>query len=619
MASLSGDFNIQEFSDAGAPLASGRLYTYAQGTTTQKTAYTDIAGTIPHTYTSDGLGGLYIALNARGELSAPLYLASGAYDITLKRSDGSTIWTRRADGVSADLASSVGAALVGWSNAGTPVTVEQGLNLLYFGFANVRNTKYAGGAVGDGVTNDTAAFQAAINDVKATGAALIVPYPASFYNITGALDLSVAGQPNLRGISVIGVGGTCQDLPAIKFKHTGVGFDCTGGSGYLFDNLNIGSDAATYPTCAFLFARNNTNGSAGRHRMINCRIVGRFSKANVYSYASEENEYISCCMTNQLAATATKVVCITGNNVLSVSSTFQTIATGSQSNLVHTFHGGDYYNQAGHASSDVFYLDTASAFRLHDAWAYCASATVNGRALIYVDTTNGSSDYCSVIGLTGESSGFLQTEGIYFGDSAATPTGWTIEGCRLPSAAFAIYAHPLVTLDNFQIRGITESASKGLSAAGTVQKSTINSHDMLLVIGTSSHNVLIGKAVQWTITTRTGDYWIDAGTGNVAPSYTAVTLAGAWTNTSGASYNVARYTSDYVNQVRLSGTVTGGVATTTIFTLPAGFRPPKALTLSASCVAGTAVSIFVATDGRVLHNGGSTTDICLDGLTFSTI
>lgn len=115
MASLSGEFNTQEFTDDGAPLVGGRVYTYVNGTTTQKNAYTDIAEAVPHTYTSDGMGGQYIALNARGELPAPLYLASGAYDIVLKRADGSTVWTRRADGTAGatDLAASSGAGLVG--------------------------------------------------------------------------------------------------------------------------------------------------------------------------------------------------------------------------------------------------------------------------------------------------------------------------------------------------------------------------------------------------------------------------------------------------------------------------------------------------------------------------
>jgi hypothetical protein len=98
MASQSGEFNVQQFNDLGDPLIGGRLYTYAYGTTTQKTAYTDPAGAVPHTYTSDGLGGQYIALNARGELPAPLYLGNGPYDLTLKTAAGATIWTRRAQG-----------------------------------------------------------------------------------------------------------------------------------------------------------------------------------------------------------------------------------------------------------------------------------------------------------------------------------------------------------------------------------------------------------------------------------------------------------------------------------------------------------------------------------------
>ncbi len=100
MASLSGVFNTQNFTDLGAFAVGGRLYTYAPGTTTQKTAYTDEAGTIAHTYTSDGSGGQYIAMNARGELPAPLFLAAGGYDLTYKTSAGVTVWTRRARGAS---------------------------------------------------------------------------------------------------------------------------------------------------------------------------------------------------------------------------------------------------------------------------------------------------------------------------------------------------------------------------------------------------------------------------------------------------------------------------------------------------------------------------------------
>ena len=120
-ASQSGVFSLQEFTDLGAPLVAGRLYTYTQGTTTHKTAYTDKDGSIAHTYTSDGVGGQYIGLNARGELPASLYLAAGSYDITLKDSTGATIWTRRADPVddsAAALDSAIRADLASTSDVG---------------------------------------------------------------------------------------------------------------------------------------------------------------------------------------------------------------------------------------------------------------------------------------------------------------------------------------------------------------------------------------------------------------------------------------------------------------------------------------------------------------------
>lgn len=143
-ASQPANFNLQEFTDAGVLLVGGRLYTYAYGTTAQKNAFTDPAGTVPHAYTADGAGGQYIALNARGELPAPLYLGEGSYDITLKRADGSTVWTRKADGVDNAvnaLAKPGGAGNVGYG----PRTVKDALDALYMAdYDAVR--AYKGGA-----------------------------------------------------------------------------------------------------------------------------------------------------------------------------------------------------------------------------------------------------------------------------------------------------------------------------------------------------------------------------------------------------------------------------------------------------------------------------------------
>lgn len=176
-ASQPANFNLQEFSDAGLLLFGGRLYTYAYGTTAQKTAYTDPAGTIPHTYTADGAGGQYIALNARGELPAPLYLAPGAYDLALKRGDGSTVWARRAepvgDGVSA-LAASIGSSLIGFIQFGVGAL----LRTLQDKLRDTVSVKDFG-AAGDGVTDDATAIENALN----SGAWKII-FPKGQYKVT---------------------------------------------------------------------------------------------------------------------------------------------------------------------------------------------------------------------------------------------------------------------------------------------------------------------------------------------------------------------------------------------------------------------------------------------------
>ena len=108
----------------GTPLAGGKLYTYASGTTTHKIAYVDTALTTPCTYISDGVGGLYILLDAAGQTD--LVLASGAYTLKILRADGSLRDTL--DGVTdarnamtEDLAASSGAGLVEYCSSSVPV------------------------------------------------------------------------------------------------------------------------------------------------------------------------------------------------------------------------------------------------------------------------------------------------------------------------------------------------------------------------------------------------------------------------------------------------------------------------------------------------------------------
>jgi hypothetical protein len=169
-----GYFNVQAFTNAG-DLGDGlRLYTYTPATTTHKVAYTDPAGAIPHTYTNDGSGGLYIALDARGELPAPLFLSTGGYDLALKTAAGASIWTRRTygqDDAAASLRSDIastsdaakGAGMVGFSP-----TLNYAVGTLGYSEKATVHLRQFSDFVGDGVADDTAAVQAALNFMSAT-------------------------------------------------------------------------------------------------------------------------------------------------------------------------------------------------------------------------------------------------------------------------------------------------------------------------------------------------------------------------------------------------------------------------------------------------------------------
>jgi parallel beta-helix repeat protein len=212
------------------------LYTYSYGTTTLKTAYTEPTATTPHTYTSDGLGGSYIALNARGELPAPLYLTAGAYDLCLKTSAGATVWTRRADPMATDAdalrtdlastATSKGAALVGAIQRLTSATArtQEAKNS---DFVNVRDF----GAVLNGSTDDRTAIQAALNsgavEVRINGIGAISGYltvPAGVRFVGAGQSSGVLATAAMTAyapfgsahqgqmVLLIGAGATCENM-----------------------------------------------------------------------------------------------------------------------------------------------------------------------------------------------------------------------------------------------------------------------------------------------------------------------------------------------------------------------------------------------------------------------
>jgi hypothetical protein len=373
------------------------------------------------------------------------------------------------------------------------------------------------------------AFNDAIKQAQHGGAQVTYGGTAP-YLLDSPVNCTFEGRANQHGVVVRNIGDSGGDFRGIMAKHTGVAvFDCTGTGNVEFHDVVIGTDSTTYPQTGILWARNSLGGSLF-HKMQNCRILGKFSVAPFYNYGAESDTLINCYFANHATTPRTKAAIWTASNIFGLKSIIPgLIATGNQSCIDHNCFGNQYYNEGGTDTSDCVYLEQVDSWKNFGGWAYSASLTANGRALVYVDMSRGASNFALLDGFTGENGACLQAFGIYFSDNTFTPSGWKIDSCRLPSATNAIYAGASVTLDNFHIRNVSERASHGLFAAGTVQNSVLNTAGMRLSISKSKNNVLMGYSEGWSIATRHRDSWIDHGNGNKAwtPNTSALRIKGS--------------------------------------------------------------------------------------------
>lgn len=190
-----GGAGWQFFDANGTPLSGGKLYTYAAGTTTPLASYTTDAGSTPNPNP--------IILDAAGRIPNQVWLVQAAlYKFVLTTSIDVSIWTK--DNIPGIFASAVlNATLIEYDPPFTgALTSSYTVANKLAQYVSVKDF----GAVGDGVTNDTAAIQAAINASQTTKNAIYIP--AGTYVVTSELLV------NYTGLSIFGDGPEATILAA---------------------------------------------------------------------------------------------------------------------------------------------------------------------------------------------------------------------------------------------------------------------------------------------------------------------------------------------------------------------------------------------------------------------
>lgn len=189
----------------GLPAVGWKLYSFLAGTNTPATTWQDALQAAPNTNP--------IIMDARGECSV---FFNGTYKLVLRDASDNLIWTQdnvvaanidqtvRADltamiaAYQAAVAAPTGSSLVGFQQAGTGAVAQtqQGKDRLTLDAADF-------GVVGDGVTNDTAAMQLAINYAASTSQTLRLPPLVRCGALNIPANTSIVGTSNRTRITAI--------------------------------------------------------------------------------------------------------------------------------------------------------------------------------------------------------------------------------------------------------------------------------------------------------------------------------------------------------------------------------------------------------------------------------
>lgn len=606
---LSPNAKQQFFDNAGQPAAGFKLYTYAANTLTPQATYSNRAGTIANPNP--------IILDARGE--AVIYLPPGVvYDYVLTSPADVPVWTREdieADALATDLSSGdsgKGAALVTYKATGTgaiPRSLLSKLDEFRSVLDFIPPAEHAAIRARTSTYDCTAAFQAG------TTAARRLFVPEGTYLFSGVVNVPEENE-------IVGAGWYATRLTR---AGTDQSYFKLGSAAAIREMGFTPSDGST-PTSGRLIDTSDTGG---------CVVSGVWAYAcwdGIYSTNSSAL-YLDRLYLNRWQNSAVHLNTAVIDVMLSHFVFYNPGTVGHGVRLYNgvealTMTNGDVIGgEHGLSTGSDTYTVGSRLFPCFNFISNCYFDNATGGVLL---------EYCEQIAFTncwfsnrpGDGVVLGPCYGISFENCTASFCGSNGYNVSVDTAKFVTFNNCRAIANNGSgagghgfafAAGVSDFTVMGCVASNAGIPLAQQQYGIYIAPGAGDRFVVQGNHLTGNATLSMQDNATGASKrvgGNVGyvPPIIAPTLINGWVNFGGA-YQAAGYWKDSDGVVHLTGVVKSGSAGTTIFVLPAGYRPAASELFT--YVAGGALGYGeVQATGNVVFSAGATSDVSISGVSF---